>query len=153
MLRTESNSVLIDAVERLEVALQTPFVPGEMVNWAKAVRRSLTALHLPLNEQLNQVHHRTIKQIALEDPELSTRAVNLKRADEQNMQQFERLLQRVQNLPERVNQAEPDEGSMESELQEIIDDGLKFVLAVRGQETAIDTWMNESLNRDSGDGD
>ena len=96
MLRTESNSTLIDAVEQLEVALQTPFVPGEMVNWAEAVRRSLTALHSPLNEQLNQVHHRTIKQIALEDPELSARAANLKQADEQSMQQFERLLQRVQ---------------------------------------------------------
>jgi hypothetical protein len=41
---------------------------------------------------------------------------------------------------------------METELQEIIGDGLQFVLAVRGQETAIDTWMNESLYRDRGDG-
>lgn len=153
MLRTESNSTLIDAVEKLEVALQTPFVPGEMVNWAEDVRRSLTSVHSPLNEQINQVHQRAIKQIALEDPELSARAVNLNRADERSLQQFERLLLRVQNLPERVDQAEPDESSMESELREIIDDGLKFVLAVRGQETAIDTWMSESLNRDRGEGE
>lgn len=98
MLRTESNGTLIDAVEKLEVALQTPFVPGEMVNWAEAARQSLTAVHSPLNEQINHVHQRAIKQIAIEDPELSARAVNLKRADEQSMQQFERLLQRVQNV-------------------------------------------------------
>ena len=153
MLRTESNNTLIDAVEKLEVALQTPFVPGEMVSWAEAVRRSLMTVHSSLNEQINHVHHRTIKQIALEDPELSARAVNLKQADEQNMSNLEQLLNRAWNLPERVDQAEPDESSMESELREIIDDGLKFVLAVRGQETAIDTWMSESLNRDRGEGD
>lgn len=150
MLRTEANSKMIDAVEQLEVSLQSPVVPGEMVGWAEAVRKAVIDLHTPLNEQFNLVHHQTIKQIEIEDPELAARAENLKNADDENMQQFERLLNRVDTLPERVSRAEPDEGSMESELQEIIDDGLQFVLSVRGQETAIDTWMNESVCRDRG---
>ncbi|MFT5328149.1 MAG: hypothetical protein ACI8P0_006061 [Planctomycetaceae bacterium] len=153
MLRTESNSALIDAVERLEVSLHSPVVPGEMIGWADSLRKAVSDLHSPLNEQLNQVHHRAIKQIAVEDPELSARAVHLKHTDEQNIQTFERLLTQVSNLPERVSQAEPDEGSMMTELRETIDDGLEFVLSVRGQETALSTWMNESLNRDRGDGE
>lgn len=40
-----------------------------------------------------------------------------------------------------------------TELRELIDDGLKFMLSVRSQETALSTWINESLNRDRGDGD
>lgn len=153
MLRTESNNTLIDAIEQLEVSLQTPVVPGEMIAWTQAVRRSLQHLHSVFNEHLRQVHHRTIKQIAVEDPELSTRAVNLKQTDEENSQQLESLLNRVAGLPERVSQAEPDEGQMEAELQELKDDGLKFVLSVRGQETAMNTWMNESLYRDRGAAD
>lgn len=150
MLRTESNAEMIDALEQVEVSLQSPVVPGEMVGWAQAVRNAFQELHSPLNEQFNRVHHQTIRQIEIEDPELSARAMNLRNTDEKNMQQFEKLLQRVSNLPERVNRAEPDEASMESELREIIDDGLQFVLAIRGQETAIDTWMNESVTRDRG---
>lgn len=152
-ITAESNGKLIDAVEQLEVSLQSPIVPGEMVAWAETLRRSLNALRSPLKEQINQVHQQTIKQIAIEDPELTVRAVNLNSTDEQNLQEFERLLKNVWNLPERVSQAEPDEGSMMTELRELIDDGLKFVLSVRGQETALSTWINESLNRDRGDGD
>lgn len=97
--------------------------------------------------------NRRYKQIAIEAPELTVRAVNLNSTDEQNLQEFERLLKYVWNLPERVSQAEPDEGSMMTELRELIDDGLKFMLSVRSQETALSTWINESLNRDRGDGD
>ena len=153
MLRTESNGALIDAVEQLEVSLHSPFVPGEMIGWADTLRNAVNDLQTPMNEHLNLVHHRAIKQIAIDDPELSARAVNLKRTDEQNRQTFERLLKRVSNLPERVSQAEPDESSMMDELHKTIDDGLKFVLSVRGQETALDTWMNESLYRDRGEGE
>lgn len=153
MLRTESNAALIDAVEELEVSLQTPVVPGEMVRWAEAMKRNIDKLHPVLNEQLNEVHHRTIKQIAMEDPELSTRAVALKDADRQIMQQLEKLLTSVRTLPDRVANVEPDEASMNSELEQIVNDGLKFVLDVRGQETAINTWMTESVYRDRGMGD
>jgi chromosome segregation ATPase len=152
-ITAESNGKLIDAVEQLEVSLQSPIVPGEMVAWAETLRKSLNALRSPLKEQINQVHQQTIKQIAIEDPELTVRAVNLNSTDEQNLQEFERLLKYVWNLPERVSKAEPDEGSMMTELRELIDDGLKFVLSVRGQEPALSTWINESLNRDRGDGD
>jgi hypothetical protein len=94
-ITAESNGKLIDAVEQLEVSLQSPIVPGEMVAWAETLRRSLNSLHSPLKEQINQVHQQTIKQIAIEDPELTVRAVNLNSTDEQNLQEFERLLKYV----------------------------------------------------------
>lgn len=59
-ITAESNGKLIDAVEQLEVSLQSPIVPGEMVAWAETLRRSLNALRSPLNEQINQVHQQTI---------------------------------------------------------------------------------------------
>jgi len=150
MLRTESNSELIDAVEQLEVSLEAPVVPGDMVSWATNVRQACEKLQPILDEQIREVHPRTIKQIAAEDPELSARAVNLKNEDEESLRQFERLWTWVSRLPKRVSEVEPDEGVMEDELKELIDEGLKFVLHVRRQETAIKTWMNESLFRDRG---
>lgn len=150
MLRTKSNSSLIDAIEELEFSLDSPIVPGEMVAWAHSVRDSLTALVPVLNDHVRRVHHQTIKQIAIEDPELTVQAVNLKKTDEQNLRLLESLLARCSDIPERISEVEPDEGQMDSEVFTVIDDGLRLVLAVRGQEVAINTWMNESVYRDSG---
>ncbi len=150
MFRTESNSALIDAIEELEVSLESPLVPGDMADWADAVRQSCARLQPVLTDQVYAVHAHAIDQIKSEDPELSTCAANLRHTDEITMQQFARIANWVSNLPERVNQVEPDEGCMTDELHELIHDGLNFVLHVRGQETALRTWMVESLYRDRG---
>jgi len=150
MLRTRSNNSLIDAVEELEVVFHSPIIPGDMVAWAENLRNSLASLQPVLDDHIRRVHHRTIRQIAIEDPELSARAVNLKKTDEQNLNHLNSLLTRCNDFPERISDVEPDEGQMEAEAGSIIDDGLRFVLAIRQQEVAVSAWMNESVYRDRG---
>lgn len=141
------------AVESLETCLMTPRVPGELVGWVDAVQTALKNVGKALTPQIECEHHALFEQITSEDPELHTRIDSIKAGDEQSQSELNTLQDRVTALQKGVPQVEPDEARLETELRSFIESGLSFVLHLRKQEVAIDTWFKEAFNRVRGIGD
>lgn len=150
MPRTTTNSALIDALDRFEVCLETPLVPGEMEGWAESLRNAYHELAPVLNAHLRQVHRPMLAQIASEDPELLCHTEEIKHADQVTLETFDRLRQWVEQLPDVVAKIEPNEKRLEEHIGSLIRDGLELVMHIRKQETVLSTWHQEAMFRDRG---
>ena len=148
MLRVITNTAVIDALERFEVCLETPVIPGEMEHWAAALFDAYGELSPLLNNHLCTVHHSLLQQIAREDPGLLCHTKEMKLADKETLETFERLRPWIEQLPEVATKIEPDEKRLETHVDSLIHDGLEFVMHVRKQETVLNTWHHEALCRD-----
>lgn len=153
MSRTTANSAVIDAVERFEVCLETPLVPGEMENWASALRDAYRELAPVLDDHLQTVRRPMLRQIATDDPELLCHTEEMKRADKETLERLDRLRQWIEQLPDVASKIEPDEKRLEEHIRSLIRDGLELVMHVRKQETVLNTWYQEAIFRDRGNVD
>jgi hypothetical protein len=153
MPETTTNSSVIKALERFEACLETPMIPGEMENWAKNLREAYQELAPVLDEHLQTVHRPMIQQIAVDDPELLRHTEEMKSADKETREMFDRLQQWIEQLPEVASKVEPDEKRLDEHIASIIRDGLAFVMHVRKQETVLSTWHQESMCRVRGNVD
>lgn len=150
MPHTTTNSAFIDALERFEVCLETPLVPGEMEGWAESLRNAYHELAPVLRHHLSTVHYPMLKQIATEDPELLCHTEEMKRADHATLETFGRLQQWIEQLPDVAAKIEPNEKRLEEHIGSLIHDGLELVMHIRKQETVLSTWHQEAMFRDRG---
>lgn len=138
------------AVDSLETSLMTPRVPGELERWIDSIEAANETVGKVLLQQVGKEHRTVFKQITSQDPDLHARVERLKIGDMLSREQFDSLRKRVHNLINRIARVEPDEGRLESDLVTLCADGLSFVLHLRKQEVAIDTWLQEAFQRDRG---
>lgn len=148
-----TNTAVIDALERFEVCLETPLIPGDMEKWAGALRDAYHELAPVLYDHLRTVRHPLLTQIAADDPELLCHTEEMKRADKETLRTFDRLRQWVEELPEIATKIEPNEKRLEKHIGNLSRDGLEFVMHVRKQETVLSTWHQEAMSRVRGNVD
>ena len=153
MAHMVDTSQLRSALEALETSLETPRVPGELEPWLAGVRMTIEKVAPLLTRELDRDHKTLLAQIAAEDPELHARVARLKCGEEETRAQLARLQEWITRLAEKTPYVEPDEGRLEQEIVKFVEQGLAFVIHVRKQEIAIDTWLHEALYRDGGVGD
>jgi hypothetical protein len=139
-----------DALQLLETALETPRVSGELERWIANVQKNIEAIASLLPKQIARQHAVRLRQIAVDDPQLSAEVERLKCGDETARGQFDKLQQRTSQLTHRATKVEPDESQLEEQLVELTALGLAFVIHARKQEIAIETWQQEALYRDTG---
>lgn len=150
---SEQDQEFRAAIESLETCLMTPRVPGDLERWVAAIETAIEAVGMVIRRQIDHEHRSQFQQITSEDPELHARVERLKVGDEQSREQFDSLRDRLQRLKKSVPGIEPDEGRLEPAMAGFCTDGLSFVMHLRQQEVAIDTWLQEAFNRDRGVGD
>jgi hypothetical protein len=137
-------------LQLLETCLETPRVCGELERWIADVQRNVESIGTLLPRQIERQHAARLRQIEVEDPELNAEVERLKAGDDVTREQFDNLRERTNRLVKKVTKVEPDESRLEDELVALTALGLDFVIHVRKQEIAIDTWQHEALYRDTG---
>jgi hypothetical protein len=161
-LQEEVHAMIADAkkreplreeLERLETALDTPPVPGELTSWATMIRKSFNAACGAIVSQIESVHPEQIEEIEGQDPELLARTKQLRADDQSNREWCHRLTQAFADFETKATRAGADEKQVMEQQQTLLEDGLKFVTHVRKQETAIRSWLQEAFQRDTGQGD
>jgi len=144
---------LREELERLETALGTPAVPGELANWATMIRKSFDGACGAIVSQIQSVHPEQIEEIEGQDPELLARTKQLREDDQSNQEWCHRLSQAFADFETKAKRAGADEKQVMEQQQSLLEEGLKFVTHVRKQETAIRSWLQEAFQRDTGLGD
>jgi hypothetical protein len=150
MDRTKQEPDLKDALMSFETSLSTPIVSGELAAWIGEVQKAWTAASASIHDNVARLHPAQYEEMAQADPELLPRIEVLKADDEAIDQQRERVSRLVERDAQAVPKFEPDEGKAQKHLQSLVDEGLSFVIRVRKQEVAVETWLMEAFNRDRG---
>ena len=98
----EAAIELTESLEKLETALLSPVVSGELAAWARAVQEATTALARQLPEFVNSVLHPEYAEIARTDQELLTRVQQLKDDDHNLLADLQTFETHVQAFAERA---------------------------------------------------
>jgi len=144
------NKKLGDALAKVEAAVETPFVPGELERWMDAVEEAFLTLEPVLEKQLNQIHPDIYDDIQQEDPGLLPRVELMQSQDQEIKRADNEIKQKLPILRNAITNIEPDEAIIKRTLESFVDETLEFVITIRKQEQSLRTWTMEAFNRDRG---
>jgi hypothetical protein len=150
---TAIKEPLREELERLETALDSPQVPGELLGWATMVRKNFDEAAKAILRQIESVHPDQLQEIEGQDPELLARTRQLREDDRSHQGWCRRLSAAFADFEAKATRAGADEKQVVEQQQALLEEGLRFVTHVRKQETAIRSWLQEAFERDTGQGD
>lgn len=150
MITQIENADLMESLATFETCLETPLVPGELESWAENARKSLEQVAPRLRDVIDNNHGPVLKQIVSEDPGLQGRVDDLRVGDAECIAELESVTRTFETLDEIAAAIEPDETKLKQQLDELIEQGLKFVIQVRTQVVSVRTWLQEAFDRDRG---
>lgn len=150
MNTARSNERFFNLLDRFESCLETPAVPGELSDWFQETNDVLHEVARQFGEQVHGTHAGILQDILNEDPELHSRVTEMREVDERLRTELIELKSRIRALTEYADQTDVEETQLHSQLESIIERGLKFVIDARKQEHALTTWYMEAFERDRG---
>jgi hypothetical protein len=153
MSMTNLQTPLRESLDKLEVALTTPIIAGELADWLLELRTLWEDASAQLHAALERDHPRQHQQISKEDQEMFATVEKLQAEDAaiaEESECFGRLLARV---AEHAPKFERDEEKIRSHTDALLNTGLALVVRIKKQEVALQTWFIESFTRDRGTGD
>jgi hypothetical protein len=148
--KTNAESDLKTALTSLETSLATPIISGELADWVEDLQKAWDEASAQIHYAIHHLHPRTYEEMGKQDAELLPRMELLRGEDQAIKDDRERIGGLIARDVKLVPTLEPDEGRAYSYLKPLIDEGLAFVLRVRKQEVALETWLAEAFNRDRG---
>ena len=140
------------ALEALETLFAAPMVPGEHVAWTEELAAQWESLEPQIRQHLG-AHEHQYKQMLEVDQEIFKRVELLREEDQAISAELDGINQLVERLRLKTPVAVPNESRTDEDRQALTERGLAFVVRLRKQEVAIDTWFSEAFNRDRGPGD
>ena len=147
---TQSAAELNATLTKLETALLTPTVSGELESWARTVQESTLALSERLPTYLKTVLHPEYAEIARIDPELLSRVEQLIAEDHNLVLEQDAFRTRINDFVKRASHLKKDEAQGTAERNKIEQEGLDLIVRIKRQRTAADTWLAEANYRDRG---
>jgi len=141
---------LNEALSRLETALLSPVVSGEVESWARSVQEATSELSRRLPSYVQSVLHPQFAEIAKNDAELMTRVQQLIAEDQNVILDQNSFEKRVADFVQRSSQIKKDEAQTATERTKLEQEGIALVLTIKRQRAAADTWMAEANYRDRG---
>jgi hypothetical protein len=145
-----SQDDLNAVLAKFETSLLSPTISGELPSWLEEVQKSWEETSAQIHYYIKHVHPRQFDEIAKQDPELLPRIEQLQAEDEAIEQQRAQLSQSIGRVGQHAPKLEPDEEKAQRYVKSIVDDGTAFLIRVRKQEVAVQTWYVEAFNRDGG---
>jgi hypothetical protein len=142
--------VLNESLSKLETALLTPQVSGELDRWVQTVREATSELGSHLREYIEGVLHAQYAQIAKTDEELLTHVEQMIEEDKNLLCEFDGFVAELDTLTARVPSAGKDELKVADHRVHIEARGTALILRIRKQRTAAATWLSEAFYRDRG---
>lgn len=146
----QSDSALKSALAKLETALLTPVVSGELESWARNVQEAATALAESLPAFLTSVLHPQYAEIAKDDAELLPRVQQLISEDQNVLLEQDDFRQRVARFLSLTTQFKKDESRLAADRTSLEQEGIDLTLRIKRQRAAADTWLAEAAYRDRG---
>jgi biopolymer transport protein ExbB/TolQ len=141
---------LNESLAKLETALLTPVVSGELSSWLENVEQSAVDLGQPLRRFLLQVQPQEYGQIAASDQELLHRVQQLAAQDQELLAALDHFRNTADKLRPMVQAALHHESKAEDQRSALEREGLDLVQNVRRHLVAADTWLAEAVYRDRG---
>src|SRR5262245_42044583 len=111
----QSGTELNDALTKLETALLTPVVSGELESWARTVQEAADGLSACLPTYLKNVLHAQYAEIARTDPELLPRVEQLIAEDRNVVLEQDAFRTRFGEFVKRASQIKKDEAQVAAE--------------------------------------
>jgi len=145
-----SDDDLRSTLATFETSLLTPTVSGELSGWLEQVQKTWDEASAQIHYHLKHLHPRQYEEISKQDAELLPRIDQLRDEDESIEQHRSQLSQSIGRVGQHVPKLEPDEEKAQKYVKSVVDAGTAFLIQVRKQEIAVQTWYVEAFNRDGG---
>ena len=142
---------LEELLQKLERQLETPIIPGELRSWLEAVEQCCHEVCPILRQHINEVHPQEYKLIKRDADNLLRRVEQMKKEDSDILTELAMQERAVANLHQLAARAEPNELKAEEHVKNFVRDALMFIIRIRTQERAIETWVQEAEFRDNGE--
>ena len=144
----------LNSLTALESSLATPVVSGELTEWVTNALRDCEQVKANLQSDWRRIHADLFKNILRENADLSAQVEKLRAVDDKISQvDCDEVISSLNQLLVRAQSAGQDEAKLAGVMEDVVKRAMKFVIAARGQETAIAAWLSEAFNRDLGSGD
>jgi hypothetical protein len=141
---------LNEALARLETALLTPLVSGELGSWARTAQEAMETLSQRLPSYLKSVLHPEFAEIAKSDPELLSKIEQLIADDQNVVLEQDAFRSRLSDFVKRTAEVQKDEARLAAERTRLEQEGIALILRIKRQRVAADTWLAEATYRDRG---
>jgi len=141
---------LNETLSRLESALLSPPIAGELPQWVRTVQEAASTLTVDLTAFQRTVWQVQYDEIAKTDPEMSAHVEKLRRADEQLLGQLIEFHEQLHALEKAADHVHKDEVKLAGQRQGVEDSGVALVLAIKKQQRSATTWLEEAHFRDRG---
>ena len=148
--KIDLEPVLDESLTKLETALLTPVISGELQSWVEVVRQATHHLGEHLREYVETILHAQYVQIAKTDEELLSRVETMIEEDKNLLAEYDGFLQELDSLAARVPGAEKDELKVADHRAHIEARGTALVLRIKKQRAAASAWLSEAFYRDRG---
>ena len=150
MQPAETDSALVDALTRLETALLSPPVAGELSIWTQACRDGLDAVARQLPAYFQDYLKPQYMEIARSDPEQLPRVQRMIADDQGLVEDLEKFSRRLAEFSAGAAQVKKHESKVADERADLEQEGIALIIRIRKQRAAADTWLTEALYRDRG---
>lgn len=147
---TSEQALLDETLNRLESALLSPVVAGELRNWIANVQQAAATFTMDWTRYLHTVLHTQYAEIAKNDPEMSNTIEKLVATDRELLEQLTRFHENVSNLAARAAQVQWNEGKLADERRKLEEVGIALIVQIKKQRLSAETWLSEALYRDRG---
>lgn len=147
-LAPEQN--LAETMARLEKALLTPAIAGELSTWTQSVQDAAATLAVDLASYLRSVLHVQYNEIAKTDPEMSAQVEKLLAGDQHLLEQTARFHEELHKLAGAAEHVKKNEGKLAELLERVEADGLAMILSIKKQQAVATAWLAEAHFRDRG---
>lgn len=153
MPQAPEELALNDAMTKLETALLTPLVSGELDTWVETVLQAADDLGPLLRQYADVVTHPQYAQIGSADPELLTHVQQLTAEDAKLALEYEAFRRSLDEIVKRVPLVGKHESKVKERRAQIEAEGVAMILHIRKQQAGASTWLSEAFYRDRGQGD
>jgi hypothetical protein len=150
MTATTEQHTLQDTMNRLETALLTPVIAGEMPAWVRSVEETAATFAVDWTREVHTALHVQYRDIAKADPELLPMVDKMIETDGQLLESFARFHEELHELSQQTEQVGWQESKLADRCKAIEDRGTRLILQIKKQQAAATTWLSEALYRDRG---
>jgi hypothetical protein len=137
-------------MHRLEEALLTPAIAGEMPGWISSVEQAAATLTVDWTTHLHSVSHVQYREIAASDPEQLPRIEKMIETEEQLLGELTRFHEELHTLAGQATEVGWHESKLAGRRQHMEEAGLHLLQQIKKQKLAGETWLAEALYRDRG---
>ncbi|MDX1926620.1 MAG: hypothetical protein SFV81_08885 [Pirellulaceae bacterium] len=150
----ETSAAFLKSLSDLETTLATPVMSGELADWLTNTLRDCERVKSMLVGEVREIHTALFSSILRENVNLSAQVEKLRAEDLRILHsECTEVLATLTHIQSEARLASKDEAKLSEAIASVSQKAIGFVVAARGQETAISTWLSEAFNRDLGSGD